>query len=369
MKNPRILITNENKGFGGAEIITLELALNLISRGFFVILACRPKSKLHENAISLNIPYEIVEMRNEIDLWAVFQLLKIVSRKKIDIIHSNATRDHVLSSIAVNYCPKINLIKTEHSFISGKLSHLALSAYKNTDFVVCVSNALRESILKHKIATEKLKVIYNGIEPEKFASIGHLADKTGKNVGMIGHLLDMKGQIYFLRAAKILLEKEKGIEFYIAGTGPDLDMLKEESRILGIEEKVHFKGYVADIPSFMSKIDVLVVPSIEETFGLVILEAFASRVPVVAFDTGGISEIISDKKNGLLIGARDIYALSEKIGQVLHDDLLKNSLTENAFTDFMGKFTLNRMIDDYVSLYNKCRGTVPRAPTKAYLNG
>jgi glycosyltransferase involved in cell wall biosynthesis len=154
------------------------------------------------------------------------------------------------------------------------------------------------------------------------------------------------------------------VEFVIAGeeqeTGtPFTKHLLALADSLGIAHKIKFLGYVYHMPELLSAVDVVVVPSWDEGFSLVTIEAMAARRAVVASNVGGISEIIRDGVNGVLFPVKDARALADKILWTLWDTSQRERLGTEAQRDVQSRFSRETIIDRIESLYLDVLGLKP----------
>lgn len=154
-------------------------------------------------------------------------------------------------------------------------------------------------------------------------------------VGVPGTLRPVKGHPWFLDAAARVAATLPACHFAICGDGTPAyrQELQEQVRRFGLEARVHFVGTVADMRDFYRAVDIVCVPSRSETFGRVVIEAFAAGVPVVASAVGGIREIVDDGVTGLLVEYGDVEGLASAMRR-LHDDAgLRERLTTQAHRD------------------------------------
>jgi glycosyltransferase involved in cell wall biosynthesis len=173
---------------------------------------------------------------------------------------------------------------------------------------------------------------------------------------MAGHLSPIKGQDVFLRAAAIVSNQRDDVDFVIAGedksrSGENRVQIEQLTTELGLADRVHSLGWVHDLRDFYNSLDVFVSPSRIEPFGLVILEAMACRIPVIATASEGATEIIEQGMTGRLVPVEDHHALADEILNLLDSDPERKRLSHNAFVVTKDRFSLASMVDATENVY------------------
>ena len=190
----------------------------------------------------------------------------------------------------------------------------------------------------------RMHVIYNGSTETAAASPA----PTGQpRLGMIGRVSPEKGQVEFVQAARLLLHKRTNCSFLICGA-PLFSDLEAEQYFERVRESagglpVEFSGWQQDISPTLAQLDMLVVPSLREPGApRVVLEAFAARVPVVAFVSGGIPEIVINNRTGFLVEPPTAEALAAKLDELLSAPAELRSVADRAYEMWKEKYTLER---------------------------
>lgn len=264
------------------------------------------------------------------------RLAGFFSRVPVTICHAHTTRDHY---------------SRKNLFIEKVLSLC-------TDRYICCSQAVADLMIrKEKIPSQKLDVIYNAVDEIKFNTLRQNAKKE-KNifvVGCIASLSPHKGHRYLLEAAKTVKEKvNTKVKFVFAGDGIEKDALTKYTKSLGLEDIVDFKGVVSDIPALLSKLDVVVLPSVvREGLGIALIEAMAAGKPVIGTALGGIPEVIEDKENGLLVPPKDSPALANAIISILSNDKMAQEMGNRGREIVKSKFSSHIMINKIENLYTE----------------
>lgn len=200
--------------------------------------------------------------------------------------------------------------------------------------VIAVSGATKERLIGMGAPAEKIRVVYNGVDSDNFGQSAK-KDNTSKReriVLLLGRLSEQKGVAQFIRAARRVLDATSGVRFVIAGTGPLLPHLINQTIELGIIDKVSFLGHISEAEKkrLYAASDVFVMPSVSEPFGITALEAMASGTPCIISKTSGVSEIAG---NCLKVDFWDIDGMAEKILACLKYKPLAKTLSEKGMTE------------------------------------
>ena len=176
-----------------------------------------------------------------------------------------------------------------------------------------------------------------------------------KIVFFIGRHVFEKGIHLLIDAAPNIVEGYNNTRFIIAGRGPMTDELINRVNVMGLTDKFEFPGYMDDEnKNKLYKVaDAAVFPSLYEPFGIVALEAMSAGCPVVASDTGGLSEIIEHEKTGLKCQTGVTQSLGDNVLRILRDEELSSIVKENAKMEILQKYNWNKISDLTVDMYKK----------------
>ncbi len=163
-------------------------------------------------------------------------------------------------------------------------------------------------------------------ESARYASVPAGTQRRGFLIGGLARLSREKGLDVMLDAAKLVLASEPSARFVIGGSGPLEDEIRSRIRDLRLEPYVKMAGFVEDVPGFLSRLDMFVLPSDSEGIGLAVMEAMAAGLPVVATDVGGVPEVVSDGQTGILVPPRQPRLLAQAIVRLLVDPDLAKSM-------------------------------------------
>jgi glycosyltransferase involved in cell wall biosynthesis len=227
------------------------------------------------------------------------------------------------------------------------------------DGVVAISRTIADLLREAGVDSNKIRLIYSGIDPERFERSRDTAPRRGDRwiIGTIAALEARKGHRFLLEAAAQLKSHGHKIEYRWAGDGPLLDELKQLADKLGLAEDVHFCGFVDDTPSFLAEIDVFVLPSLYEGLGVAALEAMAAGLPVIASSVGGLAESVIDSQTGFLVAPQDPLALAGAIDRLTRDRDLAQVMGRRGSERVRECFTLERMARQNEAYYYELLGT------------
>lgn len=354
----RILQICSARDIGGGERHVADLANSLVERGHEVFAAVNPNTPLIDRLHSL--PKEnIVElpMRGAADVLAAERLAQLVRENAIDIIHAHLARDYPLAALASARSGRTPFVLTRHVlFPLGKVHRLLL---RRAARVIAVSKAVDESLRDAKIFdSSKIVVIHNGIDAARFSQKTPRARSAGYVVGTIGHIAAIKGQDIFVKAASIIAGKRNDVEFAIVGEDKSSDgasraSLEASIAQLGLRGRVRLTGWDDDVANTLRSFEIFVSPSRSEPFGLVMLEAMAAGVPVVATGSEGASEIIEDGVTGILVPIADAEAMAAAILNLIDDSSLRQRLRENSLIEVDRRFSLEAMVAATEKIYGE----------------
>ena len=283
-----------------------DLANSLAGRGHNVFAAVVPGSPLIAELHSVSRE-NVSEMRlaNSLDLFAALRLAEIVKESGIDLIHAHVARDYPLAALASVRSGNTPFVLTRHVLFPINKLHRKVLA--RTARVIAVSEAVAASLRKQNIFdSSKIVTIHNGVDIGRFEPKSNYRTEGPLTVGIIGHIAPIKGQDLFVRAAAQIVRHREDVDFVIIGEdksrkGENRAALERLIDELGIAGRVRLTGWQEEIREALSSLDIFVSASRSEPFGLVILEAMASGVPVVATASEGAVEILEDGVTGEIV--------------------------------------------------------------------
>jgi glycosyltransferase involved in cell wall biosynthesis len=365
-----VLMMIDDAAVGGGQQHVLWLAERLDRQRFQVTVACEDQGYLVDELRKRGITVYPLSMSNYLSLTSLWRCVRLLRRIAPSVLHTHGGTAGFVGRVASLFAPVKAIIHTYHGI---HYLHYGLSIRKIlytwmdrllvswTDCLICVAqNDFDLGLRSGVINPSKSVVIRNGIDVQHFSVTRRLSDfgnrdsgnSNYKIVGTIGRLHVQKGHAYLLEAAKLVVEKFPTTVFQIIGDGELRQSLEQLSRALGIENNVQFLGTRPDVPELLAHMDVFVLPSLWEGMPIVILEAMAARKPIVASDVDGVSEIVVDKRDGILVPPRDAKELAQAISLILTDRGLAECLGQRAFDKVVSEFDIETTVSRTQKLYD-----------------
>ena len=283
-------------------------------------------------------------------------LLSYINKNKFDILMMNNTIYESKNFLRVGRRLGLPVVAYERGIMEYRPEHIVAS--EHVDASVAVSRAIMNNMSEYKFRSKKIELIYDGIDPELFKGpFEHSKIKEelkipadSKVIGIVGNVRRWKGQKYFVEAITILAEKHPDLYGLIIGgwSEADLDYMKSLKKSVddaGLTNRILFLGYRKDTPALLSILDVFVHASIQpEPFGMVLLEAMAAKVPVVATRYGGPIEIFDGGNCGALVPPEDGNAIAERCIKYLSDNDYRRDIVEKAYKRLCDNFHINTTV-------------------------
>jgi glycosyltransferase involved in cell wall biosynthesis len=330
-----VLFVSDSLEVGGAERALTALGGALTERGHHVTVACSIGGALAVDAERSGIDVVVLggrRVKRCIDTAFAVALGRLVNRQHFDVAHAHMYASAVAAAVAVDETP-LPLVLHEHSesaWRDGQSRAMAAAAYDRSVAVVAVSAAIARRLVDiDRVPPHKIHVLPNALPPRR----QRLASATvpigqGPLVGAVARLEPEKGIEVFVRGAAKLRSMVPSCRFVVIGDGSQRAALQQLAAQLDVP--IAFLGFRSDGPALVETLDVLVVPSFSEGTPLVILEAMAGRVPVVATAVGGIPDQVRSGHEALLVPPGDPGALAAACSRLLHDPQLAGRLTAAA---------------------------------------
>jgi glycosyltransferase involved in cell wall biosynthesis len=288
------------------------------------------------------------------------EVLKFLNEEKqvFDLIHAHDYY-HSFISVGLKEMLKIPLVTTIHA-LTPPVNHFddSMRRYiiQASNSVISVSASLKERIIERYVHIKpEIIVIHNGVRllPHKFSMIDVTAKK--RDILFCGRLFFTKGAEVLIRAFSKMASLKK-YKLKLVGEGPLKEKLHDLVNELEISDKVSFLGYKqpTEVRKIMQNSKIVVVPSIDEPFGLVALEAMSEGVPLISTTAGGLKEFVINGVNGIAVPPGDVDSLSLAMEELLNNEVLQRELVKNALLTVQ-KHGWDRVAHETVDVYNSIK--------------
>lgn len=359
-QNDVICFFNSCKAWGGGEKWHLEMAIRLFQNGFKVVVCAAPESRLFQRAISAGIPVYGFNIGN-------FGFLNLRLRKKLTaffVEHSvkhlilNLPADLKCAGLAAKQARVSDIVYRRGSAIAVKNSLFNQYLFKNVVHrIIANSKETKRTILtnnRNLIAAEKIHVIYNGIDIKRFDE-QVVEEKTTNNdkiiIGNLGRLEPQKNQMFLLHVLKRVRAQGVNAMLRIGGSGRLENELQTEIQKLELSSYVEMPGFIDDVKSFMTQIDIFALSSLWEGFGYVLIEAQACYKPVVAFNVSSNPEVLT--KGGVLVPVNDEEAFAQAIIDLSNNKRKAKEIGKDGRSFVTECFDINQTTQNLIQFLNK----------------
>jgi glycosyltransferase involved in cell wall biosynthesis len=361
----KILHSEASRGWGGQERRILLEMQAMRKRGAQVTLACHPQSRIYQEAIGQNFVVHPLEMTPPFSPSTFLRVWRYLKKERFDLVHTHSSADSWAVGLATRAMGKSRprVVRTRHlsTAVRGALVYTHLA-----NRIITTGSTIRQYLIERGVSSEKVVSIPTGVDLDQFQLAGSggkafrqelgVGDQTPL-IGNIAVLRSWKGHEDFLEVAKRVHAVLPHVRFVIVGDGPQETNLRERVQRENLEAFVHLTGYREDIPQILSALDIFLFCSYaNEGVPQAVAQAMAMARPVVTTRVGSIEDLVSDGKTGLLTEPRDPEAMTEKVLTLLRDSVLRQRLGQGAHTHAVSDFSLARMEDALMLVYEDLLG-------------
>ncbi|ULA69819.1 MAG: Glycosyltransferase family 1 protein [Nitrospira sp.] len=362
---------------GGAQEVAMRVVSSLDRRRFRPVLIAGPGGMLTEEAAALEgvevrlIPSLLREIRPIQDLRALWELVATFRRLRPKIVHTHSSKAGILGRLAAWLTGVPCILHTIHGYgvtpaQPSWLQHLVIKLEwmvgRVTTHWIAVSQADRRQGLEWQLfSSSKVSVVRPGIDPTAFASRIEPAERDRLRaslgvgpeqllVGTVSCLKPQKSPEDFIRVAALVCQRMPAAKCVLVGDGALRPQIEAMIQAQGLQDRVTLLGWRRDVASLLKAFDVFVLTSQWEGLPCALLEARASRIPIVATRVGGSAEAIIEGIQGTLCPAGDVRAIAGRVCQILGDERLRADL-RNGAQELPEEFTIQETVKQYQSLY------------------
>ncbi len=346
---------------GGAERLLLDIMKRIDQTKFEPsVVIFKEKGELYEQLIKLPFHVFFIPKKWKIDIGNIWKLKNIIKNQQPDIIHTHLGGDMYGRLLA--HWLHIPVVSTEHNINIDESKLIRVMKTKTAGFanrIIAVSKAVQKDMIsRYRIDPQKTIVIYNGIDCDAFQRTEDIERKSDfldtKNIfriGAAGRLVQQKGFSFLIEAISLIKDQYPQIVCEIVGDGYLRSNLEAQIKSHHLEKNVILSGVCSDMISFYKSINLLVMPSLWEGLGIVVLEAGALEIPVIASSVDGLTEIIDDSVNGLLVQPGNAQDIADKIINVITNYQTSLDRAQRLAKKVRANFSITDMVRHYENVY------------------
>lgn len=346
-----ICLFNSNRAWGGGEQWFFTHALLLAERGWKVCVVTHASSVLGDR-LSAHPHIDLLRIRignlSFLNPFALARLVLFFRKNEVRSVILALPSDLKCGGVAARMAGVRDVIfrrglalPTRNSLLNRFLFSRVLTK------LLCNSQHTRRMVLSantNLIPMARTFVVYNGIDLPAFDALPEQplvpGPRKGVVIGCAGRLTEQKGHKYLIEATALLRNRGLDVTVLLAGTGECERELRDRVALLGLNDCFHFLGFVEEMKRFYASIDIFALPSLWEGFGYVLSEAMSMRLPVVAFETSNIPEVVAHGQSGILVPPRDAAAFADALEKLAQDDALRLRMGQSGRERVESDFTL-----------------------------
>jgi len=378
----RVLRVIARLNMGGPAIHVANLAAGLETRGYHTTLVAgslaRGEDSMAFLAERLGVAVlSVPEMEREVsplnDARSVLRLAELIRATRPHVLHTHTAKAGALARaaalLAADARPPI-VVHTFHGHVlKGYFGPGRTAFFRSvertlasaSDVLVAVSAQVRDELVELGVAPpEKFVVIRLGIPlverlggPAAGLDLRHAYGIPGDAfvVGWVGRMTGVKDTASVVRIVRAACDRGVDAVLCLVGDGPDREALEQLAHELGVARRCYFAGYQPEIAAYYGLFDAFVLPSVNEGTPVSVIEALASGTPVVANRVGGVPDVVRDGVDGFLVEPGDVETAAERVATLAGDPSLRARLGESARKRVLGRYSVERLVDDVDRLY------------------
>tara|TARA_A100001015_G_C15029690_1_gene732506 strand:+ start:1998 stop:3173 length:1176 start_codon:yes stop_codon:yes gene_type:complete len=374
-------LTHGYRNIGGGEYFLFHIITKIDRSLFNPIVFHSNRNKIIENienkdirTVNINIDSSITSIFRDEVQFGPFSLIKYVIllikaclslnkeliQNKISILYAHDN----LSKIITIFCGKMTKTKIVticHDELGGAFIDRFLLFVQRYFFdrVICVSNCVGKTFSKKNKMPDHISVIYGGIQPNKWKGENNrysendtkIHKKEIVRIAIIAVFDEVKGHKYLFEAIQLMVNNGmKNFQCFVVGEGREGSKLREWVIKNKLEKYIIFKGYIPQPVEFLSSIDISIVPSLKESFGMSAIEAMSMEIPVIASSIGGLTEVVEHQKTGILVPPSNPGALANAISHLINNPDLRYKMGKRGRKRVLKNFDIEKNIPLFADL-------------------
>jgi len=339
--------SNVNKILG-VERCFIDYSKSLVNLGHEVLSITKPNMVFADEVKKTKSKFLEVRAANQADIFSIIKLTKSFLSFNPEVIICHSGRALLFARMVRSLTfKKYPIVAIDHGVNPKK--------FLKADYVLTVNSFFAKEVVRAGMPEDRSLVIPNMIDVEKdFKILKKKSFRSPLKLGSLGRVFVEKNFDKVLHAMSILKEKDINVEYVIGGVGPIEDEIKNLAKELGVEDNFKILGWVEDKRKFFDDIDIFILPSCSETFGIVLLEAMLYSTPIITSNSWGPDEIINHEVDGLKVSKDNEklmpQLLADAIERLSNDEKFASNLAVNARDKLLKKYTSEVVIKKLESI-------------------
>jgi len=354
------------------EMHVTQLSTDLIERGHQCTVFCSPSSPLDKDAAERGIETQAFSPGGYFSPRSIVLLAKQLFAKEFDIVHAHYSKDlwFIVPALTIKRLSNVPLVFIKHiGTQKAKRDPFHKWIYNRVCKIIAISKVIADNLkATHPVPPDKIEILHHGVDVPAYDNALEQRAQTRSQLGLnenhfvignVGRLEVGKGHLEFIEMAKRINKTHPYTRFMVIGEPTKGEEFR--ARVIydslvasGIEDLFIMTGYRKDIPNLLAAMDCFAFPSRAEAFGLVVIEAMAAKLPIVACKSDGILDIIDDGKHGLLVPPKDSLALTKAVTFLLENEKVRQNYAMRARRRVEKYFSRARSLDHLEALYQEC---------------
>lgn len=363
-----LCLVTDSFACGGSEHQFVEVVTRLDRSKYEVEIGClRREGPFYQRVAASGLPVSEFPIRAWLSgqtFRSSLRWLERLRQARFDLVHSFDLYSNLFAAPLARLAraPVVVTSLRQHPSLGTALQRRVLfRVFGWSDCVMTNSEAGREGLLRAGIPPARIRVVYNGVDVERFSPNGHSQERRQQLglpaeallVGVVGNLRAEKDHHTLLAAAPEIIRQLPQTQFLLIGSGPLERELQSEAAARQLTRHVHFLGQRSDVPELLSAVDLVVLPTRWESLPNSVLEAMSAGRSVIASDVGGCCELIEPERTGLLVPPQDPQALAEKIVWLLGEPQRREVLGQAARQRAEADFDIRAVVKRFEAIYDE----------------
>lgn len=305
------------------------------------VVICKSGSAFERYCLFNSIVFHSLPFINSVDLYTSVKIKQICQMENASVMHLHSSKAHNMAFFAYLFGNRTPLVVSRKVMFPVKKNWFTKWKYKTSVVkkIICVSDAIRDSLNQQLGLDQKLVTVHDGIDISRFDIEGN-GQEVRQRYGIphdafltinISSLSSEKNVLTFIKAAEIIIRENPSSHFMCVGDGAERTMLEHYVMEQNLQKQIHFSGFIANIPEVLTAADALVLSSSLEGLGTSIIDAFASKVPVVASRVGGIPELVIDGETGILAQPGNAQSFADGLSRIMKNPELREEIKSKAY--------------------------------------